>query len=79
VHLLIKTQAGPVAASLLLLLLAGSLSAIFAEPVSEPTSIRLPEPDRNGSAPLETTLQKRRSVRFFQNAPLYIIPVGKPR
>ena len=70
VQLLIKTQAGPLAASLLLLLPTGSLSAIFGKPVSETTSIRLPEPDRNGSAPLETTLQKRRSVRFFLNAPL---------
>ncbi len=77
VQLLIKTGATPLAASLLLLLLTGPFNVIFGEQVPEHTSIRLPEPDRNGSASLETTLQKRRSVRFFQNAPLSLQSVSQ--
>ena len=77
VQLLIKTGGTPLAASLLLLLLTGSFHTVFGEPVPEHTSIRLPEPDRSGSAPLETTLQKRRSVRFFQNAPLSLQAVSQ--
>lgn len=39
--------------------------------------ITLPYPDTEGSVPLETTLQKRRSVRFFKDAPLSLQSVSQ--
>ena len=66
-QLLKKILTIPFAAAFLLLLIAGHFNTSLGEPTKV---IKLPEPDRTGSMPLETTLQKRRSVRHFRDTPL---------
>jgi hypothetical protein len=70
-QLLIKFLAAPFAAAFLLLLMNGYFNTSMGERIMGGIKvIKLPEPDRAGSVPLEATLQKRRSVRYFQNIPL---------
>lgn len=70
-QLLIKFLAAPFAAAFLLLLMNGYFNTSMGERMMGGIKvIKLPEPDRAGSVPLEATLQKRRSVRYFQNIPL---------
>jgi len=77
VQLLRKTLAPLLAVSILLLLMAGYCNIILGETVKDLTIIKLPDPDRNGSVPLETTLHKRRSVRSFQETPLSLQAVSQ--
>jgi SagB-type dehydrogenase family enzyme len=78
VQLLIKIPAVPLAASVLLLLITGTFNTILGEVSTGGVEvIKLPAPDRDGSVPLETTLQNRRSVRFFQEAPLSLPAVSQ--
>jgi len=75
--LLVKTLTLSLASSVFLLLMAGILSAVSGSLDTGNERITLPAPDRDGSVPLETTLQKRRSVRSFQDAPLALQAVSQ--
>ncbi|KPJ99758.1 MAG: hypothetical protein AMJ60_03965 [Desulfobacterales bacterium SG8_35] len=58
--------------------MTGTFHAIWADvTIGEAAVIKLPDPDREGSVPLETTLQKRRSIRSFQEAPLPLPAVSQ--
>jgi len=74
---LVKTLVIPLASSVFLLLMTGLLSAVSGEGARGNEIIKLPAPDRDGSVPLETTLQKRRSVRSFQDEPLTLAAVSQ--
>lgn len=77
-QLLIKNLAAPFAASVLLFFISGFFQIIWAEAVIGGTAvIKLPDPDTNGSVPLETALQKRRSVRSFQDVALSLQSVSQ--
>lgn len=70
-QLLIKTIAAPLAASILLTFISGTLNDAGAQGVIGGRKIyKLPSPNTTGSVPLETTLQKRRSTRYFKDKQL---------
>lgn len=77
VQLPVKSLAAPLVFSALLLFITGLNTTVSGETAGGSEIIRLPEPDREGSIPLETTLQKRRSVRSFQDDPLILHAVSQ--
>ena len=75
-HLLIKSLVVPLAASTFLLLIAGSHNYSKGQIITgEP--IKLPPPDTTGSVPLETALQKRRSIRTLMNKEISLEALGQ--
>ena len=75
-HLLIKSLTVPLAASIFLMLIAGSHNYSKSQVITgEP--IKLPPPDTNGTVPLETTLQKRRSTRTLMNETVSLEALGQ--
>jgi SagB-type dehydrogenase family enzyme len=67
-QLLIKKIAVPLAASILLMFISGTLSDAGAQAVIGGKKVyKLPSPNTAGSVPLETTLHKRRSTRNFKD------------
>jgi hypothetical protein len=67
VQLLVKSLTAPIISSVLLFFMTGSFMILAGEASGGDKIIKLPDPDREGTIPLETTLQKRRSVRSYQD------------
>ena len=77
VQLFVKSLAAPLISSALLLFMTGLIITVPGGIAGESEILKLPDPDREGSIPLETTLQKRRSVRSFLDDPLTLQAVSQ--
>lgn len=77
VQLFVKILTAPIISSVLLFFMTGGFLILAGEASGGDTIIKLPAPDREGSIPLETTLQKRRSVRSYQGDPLTLQAVSQ--
>ena len=78
IQLLVKIMVVPFAASILLLLMTGTFNTILGEVIIGGIKIiKLPDPDSEGTVPLESTLQNRRSVRYFQDVPISLQSVSQ--